>query len=336
MPTAGQFQLVPVDQIGLDESNPRIAYFLEHLPPPHTPEQIFIALGAGSDDESGGMASFNRLKNSIQTNGGIVNPVILRQSGPADFKCIEGNTRVALYREFRERGVPGAWNAIPAVVHPDISADDVHAIRLQAHLVGPRPWTPYAKAKYLTYLRNEEHFEFARLVDFCGGNQRSIQEALDAYADMEAHYRLQLESDEDFDITRFSGFVELQKPGVKEAIKQAQFTLDDFARWIIDGKIEKLAHVRWLPKILKDKKATAVFIKAGIEEAIGLTDAPDLTKALQDAPLVSLARALTEALRRIEYREVKKLKEDPASQTSQYLLEAHEALKEIMADIGAE
>src|SRR5262249_27630037 len=154
---------------------------------------------------------------------------------------------------------------------------------------------------YLTYLRNEEHFEFARLVDFCGGNQKSIQEALDAYADMETHYRPHLASDEDFDITRFSGFVELQKPGVKEAIKQAQFALDDFGRWIIDGKIEKLAHVRWLPKILKDKKATAVFLKSGIEDAIGLTDAPDLTKALQDASLVSLARALTEAIRRIEY-----------------------------------
>jgi hypothetical protein len=336
MPSASEFQLVQVDHISLDESNPRIAYFLEHLPSPHTAEQIFIALGAGSDDESGGMASFNRLKNSIQTNGGIVNPVILRQSGPSDFKCIEGNTRVALYREFRDKGIGGSWGTIPAVIHSALSEADVHAIRLQAHLVGPRAWTPYAKAKYLTYLRNEEHFEFARLVDFCGGNQKSIQEALDAYADMETHYRPHLESDEDFDITRFSGFVELQKPGVKEAIKHAGFALDDFGRWIIDGKIEKLAHVRWLSKVLKDKKATAAFIKSGIEDAIDLTEAPDQTKVLQDASLVSLARALTEALRRIEYREVKKLKDEPMSQTAQYLTEAYEALKEIMADIGAE
>lgn len=336
MPTAGHFQLVPVEQIQLDESNPRIAYFLEHLPPPRTAEQIFLALGAGSDDEGGGLPSFNRLKQSIQTNEGIVNPVILRQLAPDHFICVEGNTRVQLYREFLEKGTPGAWARIPAVVHPVLTENEVHAIRLQAHLVGPRPWTPYSKAKYLTHLRNDEHFEFARLVDFCGGNERSIREALDAYADMEKHYRAQLDSDEEFDTTRFSGFVELQKPGVKEAIAQAGFSLDDFARWIIDGKIEKLAHVRWVPKVLRDKKATATFLKSGVEEAIRLTDAPDLNKALQDANLASLSRALIEALRRIEYREVKKLKEDPASLTAQYLLEAHEALKEIMSDLGVE
>ena len=334
MPTAGQFQLVPIDSIRLDESNPRIAYFLAHLPIPHTAEQIFLALGAGADDEGGGMPSFNRLKNSIQTNRGIVNPVILRQVSAGDFVCIEGNTRVALYREFRDKAIEGPWESIPAVVHPVLSEDDVHAIRLQAHLVGPRPWTPYAKAKYLTYLRNEEHFEFARLVDFCGGNPKSIQEALDAYADMEAHYKPHLESDEDFDITRFSGFVELQKAGVKEAIQFAGFTTDDFGKWIIEGKIEKLAHVRWLPKVLRNKRATATFIKSGIEDAIGDTEAPDQTKALQDVSLPALARALTESLRRIEYREVKKLKDDPSSPTAQFLLEAHEALKEIMADVG--
>ena len=334
MPTAGQFQLVPVDQIKLDESNPRIAVFLAHMPPPHTPEQIFIALGAGSDDEGGGMMSFNRLKNSIQTSGGIISPVILRQTAANGFVCIEGNTRVALYREFRDKGLAGSWDRIPAVVHPVLTDDEVHAIRLQAHLVGPRPWTPYAKAKYLTYLRNEEHFEFGRLVDFCGGNPKSIQEALDAFADMEKHYRPYLESDEDFDLTRFSGFVELQKPGVKEAINQAGLTLDDFGKWIINNKIQKLAQVRWLPKVLKNKKATAVFLKSGIDEAISLTDTPDLSKALQDASVSSLARALTEALRKIEWRDVKRLKEDPASQTAVHLQEAFEALQEIMDELG--
>jgi hypothetical protein len=336
MPVAGQFQHVPVDHIELDESNPRIAYFLEHLPKPHTAEQIFLALGAGADDEGGGLPSFNRLKQSIQTNGGIVNPVILREMAPDKYVCIEGNTRVQLYREFRDKGTDGSWNTIPAVIHPTLSDEEVHAIRLQAHLVGPRPWTPYAKAKYLTFLREVEHFPFGRLVDFCGGNERSIREALDAYADMEKHYRPQLESDEDFDTTRFSGFVELQKAGVKEAIAFGKFSIDDFGRWIIDGKIDKLAHVRWLPKVLRDKKATETFLKSGIEEAIRLSDVPDLNKALQDANIASLARALSAALRRIEYREVKKLKDDSGTLTAQYLLEAYEALKEIMTDIGVD
>jgi hypothetical protein len=335
VPTAGQFQLVPIDRIELDTSNPRIAYFLEHIPPPHTPQTIFLALGAGGDDDAGGQASFDRLRQSIQTNGGIVNPVILRQVEPERFVCVEGNTRVALYRELKEQGASGSWTHIPAVIHTSISDNEIHAIRLQAHLVGPRAWSAYAKAKYLTMLRNEEHFEFNRLVDFCGGNERSIREALYAFTDMEAHYRPQL-SDEDFDQTRFSGFVELQKPAVKEAIAQAGFSLDDFARWIIDGKIDKLAQVRLLPRVLRDSKARAMFVKSGMDEALKLTDTPDLTKALQDAPLISLARALTEALRKVEHREVKTLRENPTSPAAEFLLEAHEALAEIISEINAD
>ena len=336
MSISGRFQVVPVSQIHLDETNPRIAAFLEQFPTPHSAEQVYLALGAGADDDGGGLPSFHRLKQAILTSEGIINPVILRSVSDDEFSCIEGNTRVALYREFKADGLEGEWDAIPAIVHAELTEEDVHAIRLQAHLVGPRPWTPYAKAKYLAYLRNAKHFEFARLVDFCGGNERSIREALEAYADIERHYRPQLESDEDFDATRFSGFVELQKPGVKEAILQAGFTLDDFAKWIIDGKIIKLAHVRSIPKVLRDQKTRNVFLKSGIEEALRASDAPDLSKTLQEASLAALARGLTEALRRIEYREVRRLRDDPASLTAQSLVEAYEELRGIMADIGAE
>jgi hypothetical protein len=336
MAMSGRFQLVPVGQIRLDETNPRIAAFLEQFPTPHTAEQVYLALGAGADDGGGGLPSFHRLKQAILTSEGIINPVILRTLGEDSFSCIEGNTRVALYREFKDDGLEGDWDTIPAIVHTEVSEEDVHAIRLQAHLVGPRPWTPYAKAKYLTYLRNAKHFEFARLVDFCGGNERSIREALEAFADIERYYRPQLESDEDFDVERFSGFVELQKPGVKEAILQAGFSLNDFAKWIIDGKIIKLAHVRSIPKVLRDQQTRSVFLKSGIEEALRSSDAPDLSKTLQEASLSALARGLTEAVRRIEYREVRRLRDDPASSAAQALVEAYEELRGLMADIGAE
>jgi hypothetical protein len=336
MPTAALFESVRIDKIQLDETNPRISSYLEHFTQPYTAEQISMALGAGSDDDGGGQMSFNRLKQSIQTNGGVISPVILRKEGKDRYVCIEGNTRVALYKEFLENGIEGNWDVIPAVIHGGLSDQEVHAIRLQAHLVGPRPWTPYAKAKYLTYLRNEEHLEFARLVDFCGGNERSIHEALDAYADMEKHYRPLLEGDEEFDVQRFSSFVELQKAGVKQAVTLAGFNLNQFAQWVIDGKIPKNAQVRALAAVLRDKKATEVFLKSGIEEAVRSVEAPDLGKALQDATLVSLARALTEAIGKIPHRDVKSLKENPGSPAAQYLAEAHDALNDLMADINAE
>src|SRR5438046_2716695 len=237
MKTVGRHEFIPIDKIELDKGNPRIAKFLEMYPGEPTAEQLFIALGAGGDEsetESG--PTFNKLKQSIITNCGIIQPILVNRSADGQNTCIDGNTRLALYRSFRDENIAGDWQTIPTVVYTELDEEDIDAIRLQAHLVGPRQWDPYSKAKYLTYLRNKQHFPFNRLVDFCGGSKKAVKESIDAYADIERYYRPILESDSDFDVRRFSGFVELQKPAVKTAIARAGFTLTDFAHWIKDRK----------------------------------------------------------------------------------------------------
>ena len=44
-------------------------------------EQIFLALGAGNDDDSGTATSttYEKLKQSILSNGGIIQPIILNR-----------------------------------------------------------------------------------------------------------------------------------------------------------------------------------------------------------------------------------------------------------------
>src|SRR5262249_6121528 len=154
-------------------------------------------------------------------------------------------------------------------------------------------------AKYLHYLRNEENYPFERLVDLCGGNKRSIQESLDAYTDMEGYYRPLLEPGEPFDTSRFSGFVELQKPGVKQALQQTGFTVKDFAQWIHGDKIERLADVRALARVLKDPKARDVFVQKDIDAAKKMLEQPEVSETLQRAGLLALCRALTQAIQKI-------------------------------------
>ena len=330
----GTHTLVPIDEIILDKSNPRIALWLEMYEGEPTPEQIHQALGAGVDDKEGqGGTKFATLKNSILTNGGIIQPVIVN-SLPIDKKvCIEGNTRVCLYKSFRDQNVKGDWNKIPAIVYKNLDEEAIDAIRLQAHLVGPRQWDPYSKAKYLTYLRNKEKMPFSRLVDYCGGSQKAVMESIDAFADMEAYYRPLCDSEGDFDPQRFSGFVELQKNNVKTAINQAGYDVSDFSKWVYDKKIFPLATVRWLPKILKNKKATQVFLKKGAVEAIKVLDRPDLSKALLEATLAQLAQALAEAINKVPFATAKELEGDPTSETNQALLEAQDALNAFIASI---
>jgi hypothetical protein len=73
----------------------------------------------------------------------LINPIIVTPRPDGSYIVIEGNTRVAIYRELAEEGASGDWATIPAVVRSELQEKGEHAIRLQAHLVGPRPWRPY-------------------------------------------------------------------------------------------------------------------------------------------------------------------------------------------------
>ncbi|MEI6603604.1 MAG: hypothetical protein WCL54_08970 [Clostridia bacterium] len=332
----GRHEQVDVNQVILDKSNPRIKLWLEMYEGEPTPEQIHLALGVGSDDkESQGGTTFNKLKNSILTHCGIIQPILINQSQTGEMICIEGNTRLCLYRSFLEQKVSGNWDKIPSIIYADLTEEEIDAIRLQAHLIGPRQWDAYSKAKYLSYLRNIEKFPFSRLVDYCGGSQKVVMESIDAYADMEMYYRPLCDCESDFDVRRFSGFVELQKNNIKTAILEAGFDLTDFAKWMYgrDPKIAPLNTVRQLSKILRNKTATQVFLKHGAQEAIKTLDRPNLTAALKEASLEQLCDALTDTIINIKFEKVKELRADTGGPVYQALLDAKDALNAFIESI---
>lgn len=334
MANGGTHLSVDVSQIELDRTNPRIVKFLEMHGENPTPEQIFLALGASSD-EDGNSTSFEKLKQSILTNGGIIQPVLLNRQADGQLVCIEGNTRVALYKHFQQNNVKGNWTHIPAIVYDNIEPIRIHAIRLQLHLVGVRQWDPYSKAKYLYELRTQEHMPFASMVDYCGGREKELVENINAYEDMETYYRSILDDDGDFDTTRFSGFVELQKSGVKQAISQAGFTITDFATWIHESKIYPLQKVRVLPRILRNEKAREIFLKFDAKKAEAILERPDLNKTLQEADLGQLARALSAQIAALPWSEQKRLKADPGCDTTQALTELQAELSGLIASLNA-
>ena len=333
---AARHDQVLIDDIELDRSNPRIRKFLEMYGDDPTPEQIFLALGAGNDDATSTSSSttYEKLKQSILSNGGIIQPIILNRRQDGTLICVEGNTRVALYRHFRDTNVAGDWTRIPALVHAEIDEASVHAIRLQVHLVGPRPWDPYSKAKYLYELRTQQHLPFSTIVDYCGGRQTEVVESINAYCDMEQYYRPVVGDDGTFDTTRFSGFVELQKPGIKQALTETGFTLTDFAQWIHDNTIYPLQKVRLLPRILRNEKARDVFLKHGARNAEKMLDKPDLNRTLQDAGLNQLATALVHSIASLPYSEYQGIKNDITGDTAQALLEAQAELTNLTNSLG--
>lgn len=326
-----KFENLAVGEIELDRQNPRIRRFMEMYPDP-TPEQVYLALGAGGDG-SGDGSSFDKLKNSILSSGGIVQPIIVNRHD-GRLVCVEGNTRVAIYRGFIDDHVAGSWDHIPAMVYDGLSEAKMDAIRLQVHLVGPRDWDPYSKAKYLHFLRTQELQPFDRIIDFCGGSKRDVQEAIQAYSDMEKYYR-PLVDEGGFDITRFSGFVEFQKSKVKEALLEQGYSVVDFAKWIHERKIDPLSTVRQLPAVLKHPPAREIFLRSGMRKAMAALDRPDLGTDLRQASLGQLARGLTEAIDRLERGEFVRLRANPDDETVTQLFDALESLESLTAELGA-
>jgi hypothetical protein len=151
---------------------------------------------------------------------------------------------------------------------------------------------------------------------------------------MEQYYRPVLPSDDAFDTRRFSGFVELQKPSIKEAILTAGFGLKDFALWIHEDKFSPLNTIRSLPRILRNQKAREAFLKQDSKEAMKLLDRPDLDKVLAEAGIGALAQALTQAIYSLPWKELQRLRAEPSCDAAQQLSEAAAALGELMSGLG--
>jgi hypothetical protein len=307
---------------------------LENYQGEPTSEQIALALDVAGGDDTQGVTTPEKLRNSILTNGGIMQPIIVQKREDGRLVCIEGNTRLYIYRSFAKDQVEGDWTKIPALVHESISEQHVDAIRLQAHLVGPRPWDPYSRAKYLWELQYKELMPLDRIVAFCGGNRREVTVAIGAYSDMENYYRPICDAD-DFDPEKYSGFVELQNTKVKDAILRAGFSLSDFAQWIRKGNIKNLEQVRRLARILPDKKAREVFLKKDVKAALDVLEKPELNAGLKGASISQLARALSEKIESIPYAEVIRLRANPEDDAVRFINDALDALQGLVKDLNA-
>ena len=312
------YTMLDVQAIVFDRENPRIKMALEKYGDKLTPERIHFALRSATDGATS-TSSFNSLKDSIRASGGAVIPItVVPQNN--EYRCIDGNTRLAIYKQLGKESERGDWTKIKAVVlEKNVNQRDIETVRVSAHLIGSREWPPYAKARYLHYLHDEELMSYNEMIALCGGNKRDIERQIDAYHNMNEYYR-DVVDDTAFHIDRFSGFLELQNPRVKEAIFDAGLDPKDYGEWIRDGKIYRLADTRKLPEVLRDQDAKKVFLDGGhrsIEDALKLLDQKmeqefgkknaDIT--LESASLQRLATSLARRINDLPYSDVRAMKD---------------------------
>lgn len=98
------------------------------------------------------MDHVKQLKLSIESNGGLIDPLIVRDG---DFTVLEGNSRLAAYRLLcRTDAIK--WGKVKCKLLPaDIDDSAVFALLGQYHIIGRKDWDPYEQANYL-YRRHQQ------------------------------------------------------------------------------------------------------------------------------------------------------------------------------------
>ena len=323
-------QEVLVAQIELDAENPRIRAAIQRqgLENPSQDEISFHLSAAVSSVGSGGHA-YRRLRESIKAASGAYQPVSLLHRTPPPtngqpFLCLDGNTRVAIYRELAEDGVSGNWTTIKAeILVPDNDAERVRAtehIRMISHIVGAREWSPYRQAKYLHELRHDACFSWDHIVALCGGDvtQAALSEDITAYEMME-DYRDRVPPGS-FNEHRFSAYRELVKIRGPQLLETHDMTLDNFHNWVANGVLTKDEQVRHLRSVLADPDARSI-VSGGrpgsLQEAIDHVNdkrradrhRAEHTEHLRESTLLDLARALANRLDGTTLTEIRALQQ---------------------------
>lgn len=124
--------------------NPRVYSTLNVAGAEPTQEEI--------EDHMCSMDHVKQLKVSIESNGGLIDPLIVRDG---DFTVLEGNSRLAAYRILCKTDAV-TWGKVKCKVLPaDIDDSAVFALLGQYHIIGRKDWDPYEQANYL-YRRHQQ------------------------------------------------------------------------------------------------------------------------------------------------------------------------------------
>ena len=332
-----KYEKISIGNIELDLENPRIKQFLEIYSGPITAESIALALNNPSGNSSSSL--FETLKESIKVNKGLINPITVNRFEDGRMVVVEGNTRLQIYKDFAKSDPEGPWNEIPAVIYENLPMDEIHAIRLQTHLVGPRDWDAFSKAKYLHQLSEIDKMPIEKIISFCGGQKSEIIKYINTYNDMMEYYFPKAEEmDVDTDPRDYSKFEQMQRSTIQQAIVVNGYNKFDFAEWVINKNVDTAKNVRDLPEVLNDERARKVFLRSNISEAVKVLNANKKQETdLSGASIYELAAELTQKIKDIEYKEFKALKNDyNYEEKRDVLMKLKEQLDDLLADIEGE
>jgi len=312
---------VDIGKLKYDEFNPRIslardshmgALYKDTFPQ----SQLELALK--------GSASFYELKMSILKGGGAMNPLWVYPEKNY-FVVIEGNTRLAVYREIlKEESTNLVFEKVNCYVLPYKIPEEVkNFIRVTAHLHGQEDWDKYEQAKYLYVLYEKQDYPISMLADMTKLKRDDIEQDIEAYKIMnDQFYPKYGKYDRSF-VHRFSYFKEYTKDRkLKKVMENLKMDSKKFCDWVGSGKFVRAQDVRKLRDILSEKKTREVFIKKDLEQA--LEELRNI-KPEKSSKILKLVYELKDCIKNLKVAEIDELRSDRRKS---------KMIKEICDDLG--
>jgi hypothetical protein len=130
------------------------------------------------------MEHVRQLRNSIMMNGGLTDPVFVRDK---TFVVLEGNSRLAAYRLLAQKD-PIRWDKIKCKILPETIGDDqVFALLGEYHIIGRKDWVPYEQAGYLYRRHTRAGISVKQMAEEVGLTAAKVQQLVKVYTFMVEH-----------------------------------------------------------------------------------------------------------------------------------------------------
>lgn len=216
------------------------------------------------EDKLAQMDHVNQLVQSIRANGGLVDPLLVRDG---DMVVLEGNSRLAAYRLLAKKN-PIKWGQVKCDLLPaDIDDDLVFSLLGEYHIIGRKDWQPFEQAGYLWRRNKVFGIDPNKMAKDMGLTQSRVSQLIEVYD-------LMREQDE-VDVNKWSYYEEFVKSRYIKRVREEHPEFDDvFSEKIKNGEISRAIDVR-------DK--VAVIARAGGKTLKKFITKPDTLEDCFDA-----------------------------------------------------
>ncbi|MBP5423137.1 MAG: ParB N-terminal domain-containing protein [Paludibacteraceae bacterium] len=217
------------------------------------------------------------LKTSIEANGGLLEPIIVKKN-----TVLEGNSRLAAYRMLAKND-PVKWGMIRCTVLPDdISEELILNLLGTIHIIGRMDWNAFEKAGYLYRTKEKSRRPINAIADDLG------MKVSDAVMYIKVYTRMREEND--MLPRRWSYYFELLKNSAIVKADEENPEMDIISKTIEKIKNEEFSDakdVRDIGKVIKSQNEDALMVLENyLDGEISLDDAVELTGDLNKAQTI--------------------------------------------------